>query len=70
MFVPRRGSSKFIGLGRDCFNSATNKRWQVESRQSHDQVYVGKLGVEAEIDGIIASPHEIKIWAEFGTKSK
>src|SRR2546428_496365 len=52
-------------------NEQTLREIGVADRVADQVLRLAKLGVEAEIDGIVASPHEIKrLRAEFGDKIK
>jgi len=61
-------------LGVTVLTSATEKTLReigIADKVENQVLRLAKLGVEAKIDGIVASPHEIKILrAEFGDKIK
>src|SRR5205823_5748768 len=61
-------------LGVTVLTSATEQTLReigIAARVDDQVLRLAKLGVEAEIDGVVASPHEIKILrAEFGDKIK
>ena len=68
-----RGNNIWI-LGVTVLTSATDETLAeigISGRVDDQVLRLAKLGVEAEIDGIVASPHEIKtLRAEFGDKIK
>src|SRR6266481_4888074 len=52
-------------------NEQTLREIGIADRVDDQVLRLAKLGVEAEIDGVVASPHEIKVLrAEFGDKIK
>jgi orotidine-5'-phosphate decarboxylase len=61
-------------LGVTVLTSATERTLReigIAGRVEDQVLHLAKLGVEAEIDGVVASPHEIKILrAEFGDQIK
>jgi len=67
-------TNKMLILGVTVLTSATEEMLHEIgiADKVHDQVLrLAKLGVEAKIDGVVASPHEIKnLRAEFGNKIK
>jgi len=67
-------SNKIWLLGVTVLTSATERTLReigIDDSVEDQVLRLAKLGVEADIDGIVASPHEIKILrAEFGDKIK
>jgi orotidine-5'-phosphate decarboxylase len=67
-------ANNMLLLGVTVLTSATEETLReigITARIDDQVLRLAKLGVEAEIDGIVASPHEIKkLRAEFGNKIK
>src|SRR5881398_3679085 len=67
-------ASNILLLGVTVLTSATEQTLReigISDKMNDQVMRLAKLGIEADIDGIVASPHEIKILrAQFGDKVK